>query len=98
MKQTINFYQFAEAFESLRPNNFSREGLIALFDMLEEYEGDTDHEIQLDVIALCCEFTEYENIKEFNDDYNTRYKNWNKVYKETIVYEFGEGSAIIQAY
>lgn len=98
MKQTVNFYQFAEAFETLRPNNFTRDGLIALFEMLEEYEESTGAEIELDVIALCCEFTEYENIEEFNGDYLTTHENWEAVHDETIVYEFGEGSAIIQAY
>lgn len=98
MKQTVNFYQFAEAFETLRPDNFTREGLIALFEMLEEWEESTGTEIELDVIALCCEFTEYENIKEFNDDYGTTHENWEAVHDNTFAYEFGEGSAIIQAY
>lgn len=98
MKQTVNFYQFANAFETLRPNNFTREGLVALFEMLEEWEESTGTEIELDVIALCCEFTEYENIEEFNADYNTSYKDWDKVHEETVVYEFGEGSAIIMSY
>ena len=54
MKQTINEYQFKEAFQSSRPNNFSYEGLTALYDYLEQYEEDTGQEIELDVIGLCC--------------------------------------------
>ena len=58
MKQTIGFYEFREAFRSLRPDNFSNEGVCALFDYLEELEEDTGEEIELDVIALCCDYSE----------------------------------------
>ena len=58
MKQTINFYDFRRTFESIRPDNFSDSGLSALFDYLEAYEGDTGEELELDVIALCCDFSE----------------------------------------
>lgn len=58
MKQSVNFSTFQMAFESLRPNNFTYEGLTVLFDGLEQLEQDTDSEMDLDVIALCCEFCE----------------------------------------
>lgn len=71
MKQTINFYDFMQAFERYgRENQFSREGLCALFEMLEEYEQDTDQEIELDVIALCCDFTEYDSLEEITEAYD----------------------------
>lgn len=54
MKQTINLYQFRDAFQSIRPDNFSYEGLEALYDYLEEI----DSELELDVIALCCDFSQ----------------------------------------
>ena len=31
-----------------------------MFDHLQEYENDTGGELELDVIALCCDFTEYD--------------------------------------
>ena len=62
MKQTINEYQFRRAFEECRPNNFSYEGLTALYDYLERYEEDTETELELDVIGLCCEFSEYDDL------------------------------------
>lgn len=68
MKTTINEYEFVEAFNTMgRKDNFSREGRFALFEYLEELEEGTGQEIELDVIALCCEFTEWENLKEFNE-------------------------------
>ena len=74
MKQTINEYQFRDAFMSIRPDNFSYEGAKALYEYLESYEDDTGEEIELDVIALCCEYTEYEDMQEFNNDYGKNYE------------------------
>lgn len=58
MKQTINFYQFRDAFLRMRPANFSPDGLIVLFEYLEQWEQDTGEEVELDVIGLCCVFSE----------------------------------------
>lgn len=58
MKQTVNFSTFQTAFESIRPNNFTYEGLTALFDFIEQQENDCGVEQELDVIALCCDFME----------------------------------------
>lgn len=69
MKQTINEYDFIRAFEDMgRQDNFSRAGLSTLFEMMEEYEEQTGEEIELDVIAICCQFSEY-TIDELEDDY-----------------------------
>ena len=71
MKQSINVYQFKDAFHAAnRSDNFSYEGLGALFDWLESYEEDTSEEIELDVIALCCDFTEYTDFDEAIDYYS----------------------------
>ena len=58
MKQTINVYQFRDAFQSCRPDNFSYEGLGVLFDCLESFEEETGEEVELDVIAICCDYAE----------------------------------------
>jgi hypothetical protein len=59
MKQTVYSGDFRDAFRNAgRENNFSYEGLGILFDYFEEYEQSTGEEIELDVIAICCEYTE----------------------------------------
>ena len=68
MKQTINFYQFRDAFKNLRPNNFSYEGLTVLWEYFEQYEESTSTEIELDVIAICCDYTE-STIEEVLNNY-----------------------------
>ena len=70
MKQTINQYTFTEAFRNMgRNEQFSYSGLIALFEYLKELEEGTDEEMELDVIALCCDFSEYATAKEAAEEY-----------------------------
>ena len=60
MKTTVDFYQFLNAFERAgRGSQFSRAALTALFAHLEQYEEDTGEELELDVVALCCDYAEY---------------------------------------
>ena len=58
MKQTVHFHTFQQAFEAIRPDNFSYEGLTILFDYLIELEESIGEELELDVIAICCDFSE----------------------------------------
>ena len=74
MIDTITKYSFQDAFHKMgRKDQFSYEGLDALFDYFEMLEEDTDQQIELDVIAICCEYSEYENLKEFKNDYYGTY-------------------------
>jgi len=67
MIQTINQSQFIDAFRAMgRKDQFSYNALCALFEWLEEIDEGYD----LDVIELCCEYTEYADLEEFNDAYN----------------------------
>jgi len=70
MKQTIDQYDFVRAFDSMdRSENFTRAGREALFEYLEELEEGTDTETELDVIAICCDYSEYSSIEEFIKGY-----------------------------
>ena len=56
MIQTINVSDFRAAFHSMgRKDQFSYEGLGALFEYLEDFDGGG---YELDVIALCCDYSE----------------------------------------
>lgn len=58
MKQSITFSQFVEAFHAHgRYDSFGYAGLRVIFDFLEDYEDQTGEEIELDVIAICCDYT-----------------------------------------
>lgn len=73
MKQTIGLSQFTDAFMSIRPKNFTYEGLEVLFRGLEEFEQDTNEEMELDVIELCCDYVEMhytEILRQYDIDYD----------------------------
>lgn len=76
MIETINFYEFSDRFlqSDNYKNNFSYEGLKALFNYLEEYEEETGEQIEFDMIAICCDYTEYSNWKELKADYKDYFK------------------------
>ncbi|MFA5053839.1 MAG: hypothetical protein WC565_07260 [Parcubacteria group bacterium] len=70
MKQTVQEHDFLDAFRQYgRADQFTRAGLIALFDYLEEYEKDAGEELELDVIALCCDWSEYPTALEAMRDH-----------------------------
>jgi hypothetical protein len=52
-----------------RLDNFSYQGLSALYDYLTELENETDEPMKLDVIAICCEYSE-EPLDEVLENYN----------------------------
>lgn len=65
MKQTITFCDFTDAFRDAgRADDFSYDALRVLFDYLEDFEDDTGEEYELDVVALCCDWTEYPDAVE----------------------------------
>lgn len=68
MKTTVNFTDFTNAFKAIRPDNFTYEGLGLLWDYFESYEQDTNEELELDVIAICCEYAE-ESIEQIIRSY-----------------------------
>ena len=70
MKQNVNRYDFERAFSDMgRGTNFTYEGRNALFDYLEELEDGCDMEIELDVIGLCCEYSEHDTALEAATEY-----------------------------
>ena len=58
--QTLNKHQFIDSFKSwdTYANSFSYEGLELLYDWLEMQKAQSDEDIELDVVGLCCDFTE----------------------------------------
>jgi hypothetical protein len=69
MKKTVNYYDFVRAFQDAgRGDQFSLTALEAIFEYIEDYEQDTGEEIELDVIAICCEWGE-ESPKDIAESY-----------------------------
>ena len=65
-----NVHQFREAFRLAgRGDQFSYEGWEVLFDYLDNLSEDIGEPIELDVVALCCDYYE-SSVEELIDNYN----------------------------
>lgn len=69
MKKTVSADDFVRSFEQMRMDSFSRMGLYALFEYFEELEEETGEELELDVISVCCEYSEYDSAEEAAEEY-----------------------------
>ena len=68
--QTLNVYQFRDAFRACgRNDQFSYKGLECLFDYLEQFSEDTGEPFELDVVALCCDYYE-DTAEDIVNNYN----------------------------
>jgi len=71
MKKSVSITDFIDAFEKMRPSNFTYEGLESLYNYLTDYEQETGEELELDVIAFCCDYSEYKDLEEYKKNYSS---------------------------
>jgi hypothetical protein len=69
MKTTVSKQHFIDAFlTSSYRDNFSYDGLEILFDYLEQSENDCDAELEFDLVAIACDFSE-SRVADIASDY-----------------------------
>jgi hypothetical protein len=90
MKKTVYSSEFCNEMTS---NGFTWDGAKALFDYIEEYEGDTGEEVEFDAVALRCEYTEYADLEEIQANYSD-IDSIDDLRDNTIVIEFDSGIII----
>lgn len=100
MKTTITRNDFHDAFlnSSERKEQFSYEARNALFDYLEDYEASTGEEMELDIIAICCDFAEFEDLEAFQADYGDEYESIEDIENETTILKLDNGGFVIQQF
>ena len=96
MKTTVNEYEFVKAFDDFgRGGNFSRLGRFALYEYMTDLEEECGVEFNLDVISVCCEFSEYENLQHFRANYGNDYQSMDDVRDMTHVITGYDGERFI---
>ena len=100
MKEYVTESTFIDAFKQNddRKNQFSYEGLTALYEYFEEYEDSTGEELEFDMIGICCEYTEYDSLKENNDDYSKKCEEIDEIADYTALIKIDDERFIIQQY
>jgi hypothetical protein len=69
MKKTLTTYEIADALLADKYANWTRPGALALANHLEEIEEGSGQEIELDVVAIRCDFSEWQDLAEWADEY-----------------------------
>jgi hypothetical protein len=95
MIKRITLQDFRNEFKRYNRDNFSYKGLEVLFDYLEGLEDDMQEPIELDVIGLCCDYSEYETLEDVQKDYNV--EDMDELEGNTEVINF-ENGFIIRCY
>lgn len=73
MYTTVNEWDFVNAICKDDYNNMPAQAARNLFEWLEELEDSTGEPIQLDIVAIRCEFNFYECPADFVRDYGEEY-------------------------
>jgi len=69
MKKTLTTYDIANELMQDDNANWSRAGAFALAEYFEQYEDDCGEDIELDVVAIRCDFSEYSSLESWADEY-----------------------------
>ena len=98
MKQSVSFTDFTRAFHDYgRGKQFTFAGFKALFAFLEDLEDEGVEEMELDVIALCCDFSEYESLEALQYEW-VDIKDMEDLHDSTIVIMIDDTRFIIANY
>ena len=90
---------FRSRFEDYRRvENFGYDGIEALYNYLDQVATDSDTPIKFDCIALCCEYSRYENLAEFQKDYGDEYESLEDIEGRTIVIRIDDEAFIIASF
>ena len=85
IKQTVSIIDIKQKFIDWDRDNFSIEALETIMDMLEDLRSE-DGVIDLDIVGICCEFTEYEDLSELVRAYD-HYLDEDLIYDEFDDYD-----------
>ena len=76
MKTTLSTSHAAEILANDENSSFSRLGAYALVEHLEQLEEDRGEEIEFCHVAIRCDYSEYDSLKEWASDYFGTNADW----------------------
>jgi hypothetical protein len=74
MKTTLTTSQAAYMLADDKNSSFTRAGAFALVEWFEQLEEDTGEVFEFDSVALRCDYSEYESLQEWAQDYFTAWR------------------------
>jgi hypothetical protein len=94
---TVSINDFHNAFNSMRPNNFTYEALDAIYDYIYEVASMTGDTYKLDFIALCCDWCEYASFEDLQKDY-CNIDTLEELDDKTLVLGLDNGGLVLQTF
>lgn len=108
----LSKYSFSDLFKGDRADQFSRCALEALFEDLEELSEGMGKDLQVDVVEVCCNWTEYEGtallraypeylpdeLSSYDDEGEAVGALTEALKDETRVIELSNGCTLVQAF
>jgi hypothetical protein len=72
IKETVNEYRFSEVLRADEYAAWSYGATKALYDYYDQLSEDIGEDIELDPVAIRCEWNEYPNVAEVYDNYSEK--------------------------
>lgn len=96
MKKTVCFDEFRQSFNDYDRDYMSYDGYEALYNYLLDIEEDSGIEMELDPIAIICDFAEYDSIEDVKKNYNV--EDFEDLQEHTWCVELNNGHILMQRY
>jgi hypothetical protein len=74
MKSTLSVYEIADALQDDSNANWSYEGSKALAEYLNEIDEQSGEDTELDVVAIRCDWSEYQSAQDAASNYSWEYE------------------------
>ena len=70
IRTEVNEWEFKNYFTASQyKNSYSMEGLYTLYNYLNDLSEDIGEDIEFDIVAIACEYDEYESLEEALEEY-----------------------------
>lgn len=97
IKETMALHTFIKRFKEIRPDDFSDDALVGLFNHFNDLSEETGEDLEFDPIAICVDYAEYDSFKELQEDYHF-IDNLEDLWDHTHLIQLRSGGLVIQAF
>jgi len=95
MKTTLDSWQAANMLMADDNANWTRDQAFAIVDYLENLEDELNETIEFDAVGIRCDFSAYNSIKEFNNDWSKEYASVDELAENCITYSCADGTFVV---
>ena len=92
--ESLSELQFIDRFKKIRPDNFSDQALIELYNYYTDVSEGIGEVIEFDPILICVEWTEYDTEKEVLDEYSL--ESIEDLHNSTVLIPIQNGGYLVQ--